>query len=35
MKDGMIQSLDAIWTGSEDVESGIDNLYDELSSNLD
>ena len=32
MKDGMIQSLDTIWTGTNDAATGIDALVDELSS---
>ena len=35
MKDGMIQSLDTIWTGTNDAATGIDALVDELSSNLE
>lgn len=34
MKKGMIDSLDTIWTGKGDANSGIDTLYDELESNL-
>lgn len=34
MKSGMIESLNALWTGSTDAAGAIDNLYDELDSNL-